>query len=142
MPIDVNDALKTAAKYDASTFITVLVLAGIFVGLLAWFKYVYLPWQVQLREESKQRTQSNDLMAQTLSALSGLVSQTHETVEASHATIDTVSRQVRLIMSAKVIESEIFTVIAEKAGVDIKRQLGMIGGVLDEFRILERKEPR
>lgn len=142
MPLDPNEALKIAGKYDSSTFITILILVGVFLALGAWFRYVYLPWQTQLREESKQRTQSNDLMAQTLSALSGLVAQTHETVEQSHTTIDTIGRQIRLIMSAKAIESEIFTIISEKAGVDIKRQLGMIGGVLDEFRILERKDPR
>lgn len=39
--MDPSELIKTAGRYDASSFITILIIVCIFLGLGAWFRYVY-----------------------------------------------------------------------------------------------------
>lgn len=97
-----------------------------------------LPSEDSRRKANELAAVSNDLMGKTLSAVSGLLTQTHEKVVNSHDKIDLIEQRLQLIMATKRIETEIFTVLSDRAGIDIKPQLGQMRGILEDSRWWDR----
>lgn len=133
MPIDGTEVVKAVSRYDGSTAVTLVILLLIGAGVYGWFKYVYLPWQSCLREDTVQRTKTNDLMAQTLSALSEVIKETHQTVNDSHIRIERINFEVCRLMAGKVIEAEMIGILADKTQVDLRTQLGKLQGILHDY---------
>lgn len=113
--------VDTAGGFGGAVWLLSLVL--LFIALLVGF----YAWKIGIPNATAHRDNSSKL-ADAISAMGPLTSETHAKVHISGQTIDQTQSMIRVIASCRVAECAALEKLAQKANVDVSAELGEIRG--------------
>lgn len=123
----VSDTLQSAQAFGPSIWFAVFIVMLVVVVGAAYVRYVHLPQQQATND-------NNALLASAVSKLTEVMARTDERTAETHDAVGEINAVINAIAVAKSYEVEAIAKVAERAKVDVSRELASIAGLMKFVR--------